>query len=188
MPQVFKPAAVQKCIEEKHNIRKRSYDKSNKPLKLLLQGQVVRLQTTLGHSRLGFVVGPCQGTPLLPCQRRWCPAQMEPPKLAACKRTPSTTSGADPFAPPLLFNPSAAATITSPSMSRSLPRPAIPSNNNTTSPACSPYRSPIASPAAFSLLGSLPPSPTNSSDTWGEGLVRTRSGLISRPPDNGEYV
>ena len=52
VPQVLKlkPATIQKRLQEKHDIQKRSYDSSSRPLRPFLPGQVVRLRTSTGHS------------------------------------------------------------------------------------------------------------------------------------------
>lgn len=55
IPRVLKPTNVQRHLQEMKDIQKRSHDRSSKPLQPLLLGQVVRLCTTTGHSRLATV-------------------------------------------------------------------------------------------------------------------------------------
>lgn len=57
-PQVRSPTAVQKRVQFKCDMQKRCYDKPSKPLKPLVQGQVIRLQTDKGHTKLEHIHGP----------------------------------------------------------------------------------------------------------------------------------
>lgn len=159
-------------------IQKRSYDRSSKQLKPLLQGQVVCLQTAVGHTRLGSYLVNVDGV------LYWCSRQHLLPVNEPQPAPPG------PHAPPLVIKTPAAVVRPRP------PDPGMhsllcsnPSSPSAPRPACLPSLSTTRSPAAFSISGSPPLTPTNSSGTEEEGFVHMCSGWVSRPPDRyGEYV
>lgn len=55
--QQLQPQVIQQRVQFKRDTQKCFYDKTSKPLNPLIQGQVVRLQTDKGHTKLGHIHG-----------------------------------------------------------------------------------------------------------------------------------
>lgn len=112
IPRVLEPASIQTPIQEKHDIQKRSHDRSCKPLMPLLPGQVVCIQTASGYSRLATVVGTADAPRSYLVDYEGTVYRRSRQHLLAVQEPRPPPAG--PYAPPLLFLPSAADPVTSP--------------------------------------------------------------------------
>ncbi|XP_055515480.1 uncharacterized protein LOC129711677 [Leucoraja erinacea] len=211
VPKVLQPATVQQRIDHKHEVQCCSHDKSCRPLAPLLPVQVVRMQTATGFSRLATVVGvddsprsylvDFDGT-VYRRRRQHLLAANEPQPPPA-----------DPYAPPLRFEPAVTNYPTAPCMPRSVrlprsPPSALPGFGQMISsparspsppsppspppgspvPAGSPPAFPVGSPPASSFPAAAAPPPLLSGGE-GDGAIRTRSGRVVKPPVRyGDFV
>lgn len=205
VPRVLQPSAVQQRIAQKHEIQCRSHDKSSRPLSPLLPGQVVRLQTSTGFSKLATVVGVddsprsylvnYEGTVYRRSRQHLLAVrEPKPPPAAPYSPPPAVPPARNvaparnmPVNPPVLRSP-----VRSPPARLSLSPPAARSSPSLSPGSPVPAGSPLhaVSPPPFSFS----PAPVSGlpsllSGGEGEGAVRTRSGRIVRPSDRyGDFA
>lgn len=93
-------------------MQKRFYDKTSKPLKPLIQGQVVRLQTDKGHTQLGHIHGPSKEPRRYLVEVDGVLYRRNRQHLLPVKER--RLASQDPDAPPLGFKPMPVASIPAP--------------------------------------------------------------------------